>query len=133
MFNILHNTWRCFFFFFIMRAKVSTKREWSARHNCYFITIIIRNIFFLRLPCPCLAYLALLARFALAFACLKKAKKNHPLCRQNFCPFTTNSYTGVWTASRRLENKIVFPFQTKGRSQKTSNNVLSAELAYALE
>ena len=26
-----------------------------------------------------------------------------------------------------------FPFQTKGRFQKTSNNVLSAEIAYALE
>ena len=116
---------------FFKRAKVSTKREWNARHYCYFP---LGNIFFLRLPRPCLAYLALLARFALAFACLKKEKKKkHPLCRLNFCPFTTNSYTGVWTASRRLENKIVFPFQTKGRSQKTSNNVLSAELAYTLE
>ena len=60
---------------FSMRAKVSATREWNARHYCYYITIIISNIFFLGLPRPCLAYLALLALFALAFACLKKAKK----------------------------------------------------------
>ena len=70
-----------------MRAKVSTKREWSARHYCYFITIIVSNIFFLRLPCPCLAYLALLARFALAFACLKKGeKKKTPVMQAKFLP-----------------------------------------------
>ena len=30
-------------------------------------------------------------------------------------------------------NQNSFPFSDQGRSQKTSNNVLSAELAYALE